>query len=544
MYKLKKTAKRIAAFSGAIGFLSSIAFIAATPVIVSADPLNPLTARTLLLTSSSPGWAYTDGAGDTTYAPAGSGANGLKTGETFTFNTSTDSVASGVPLKAFTFQYCTTAAGYCASPGNDATALTDTSSTSDLNVAGSWSEGAVAGDFEIYTGTGHSANTATWTASSGWTMTASNLEDASSGTTGANNFITLVNSSGISPTADEPIKVVFNPSDTAYIENPGSDAFFVKINDYSSDTVQNFDNDYPTAGQPDDVVDGGVTVANVMNQSIAIQTKVLETMDFSVGTVDPDTLTVAEYGQAHGQCDSILGVNPTPTGANPTNDTLLLGDPSAEYSLSPTQAYGTTSLWRLSTNSANGATVYYTGNTLADTEGNSISPMTDNATSDAAAYAKPGTEQFGLGLNYTVGSDTNIPIAYRPGGTTDLTPYFSSLDSTASTGFTVDLAAQYNSGSQDARYWYSPTLSPLAPTPSYGDAIGAESGAFSSGNENAGPKFAFNSSANTIPVPIASEDTSVVDCSTGQVNYVADIAPSTPADVYTTKLNYLASPEY
>jgi len=84
-------------------------------------------------------------------------------------------------------------------------------------------------------------------------------------------------------------------------------------------------------------------------------------------------------------------------------------------------------------------------------------------------------------------------------------------------------------------YWHDPTLSPLNATPSYGHASGALTSA---------AQFAFNASANTTPVPIASENTQVVDCATGKMRYVADIAATTPAGIYTTKINYLAAPEY
>src|SRR5690606_5021913 len=105
--------------------------------------------------------------------------------------------------------------------------------------------------------------------------------------------------------------------------------------------------------------DGGVTVANVMTDSIHITTKVLETMSFSVGTENRDTEVLAG-GQTHGTCDPIKVVN---------NNRLDLGDVDAEYSLSTEEAFDTQSYWRLSSNSSGGATVYYSGNTLANTVG-------------------------------------------------------------------------------------------------------------------------------------------------------------------------------
>src|SRR5690606_32677600 len=79
-------------------------------------------------------------------------------------------------------------------------------------------------------------------------------------------------------------KVIFFGTDTNYITNPGSSWFFVRMNTYSSDTVL----DETT------LIDGGVTVANVMNESITIRTKVLETLDFSVGTFDPTLYSITQ----------------------------------------------------------------------------------------------------------------------------------------------------------------------------------------------------------------------------------------------------------
>jgi len=508
--KLKEAVGRAAAFSAAVTMVSILAAGAILPGVTMADALNPLTERTLLLTSSSPGWDYLDGSGNALYAPPGSGANGQKTGETFTFKTSTDSTATGVPVKAFTFQYCTGAAGECQAPGDDAVGppRNDDSSHSDLNVVTSSPvEGT---DFEIYLN---------GVASSGWSMAASNLEDSTDPLTGKNNFITLTNATGVSPTAGEPIKVVFSASATNYITNPGSGAFYVKINDYNSDGYQEFRDNYPhnadcnpdgtytdgtgTSACKQNVIDGGVTVANVMNNSIEIQTKVLETMDFSVGTVDPDTLTEAVLGHPHGQCEHIL---PAVPGSSAAANTIALGNSTLENSLSTTTPYDGFSYWRLSSNSANGGTVYYSGATLHNTENNAIAPLSDNAVTDASVAPLAGTEQFGLGI------DTDGDA----------------LDS----AFVTEVASHT---SDPIDYWHDPTLSPLNATPSYGHASGALTSA---------AQFAFNASANTTPVPIASENTQVVDCATGKMRYVADIAATTPAGIYTTKINYLAAPEY
>ncbi len=514
---IKNSAGRLFAFTAAVGLFAATGLTAFLPAATSADALNPLTERTLLLTSSAPGWEYLDGAGNTKYAPPGSGSNGKYSGETFSFKVSTNSTSSGInptstPVKSFTLQYCTTPAGVCAAPGNDVGSVgsrTDDSSHSDLNVnLGTPVDNT---DFMIKVG---------GSTSSGWTMTTGNLEDASSGLTGKNNFVTFTNSTGISPNTGDMVQIYVGtglvgditstipttPYNT-YITNPGAAAFFVKINTYSDATVQNFRTDYPTASHAQTVMDGGVTVANVMAQSIEIQTKVLETMDFSVGTVDPDTVAAASLtGGDHGQCDSIL---PKAPGATTANNTITLGNTNSENSLSTVTPYDATSYWRLSSNSTNGATVYYSGPTLHDTENDQVAPLTDNPSSNASVFAHVGTEQFGLGIN----SNTDT------------------LDST----FTTEVAA--HTASDTPNYWHNPTLSPLIAEPSYGSANGTLA-------NGSGPKFAFNSAANTIPVPIAAESTQVVSCATGKMRYVADIAATTPAGLYSTKINYLACPEY
>lgn len=356
-YTLKSIVRRGGLLAAAFALFAAAVIPAASTY---ADALNPLTDRSLTLSSSSPGWDYKDGSGNDTYAQPNSGANGQKTGNTFEFKVSTNSSAGGAKLvQGFSFQYCTASAGNCTSPGNNGqtggvrNADSITNKTSDLNVqtaspaevsAGNFTSminattGAVTsipnrdnsqGNFVVMTKDNSSVGNP-WVHSTGWTMESSNKEysgsSISAGTaTGKKNYITLVNTTGITPKSGDSVKVIFFGTDTNYITNPGQGAFFVKINDYNADDKANF-NDTT-------LIDGGVTVANVMNQSISIQTKVLETMDFSVGTVDPYTLdsTDTDAGTAgvqsqlktangqdkHGQCDPILGGMTQPTQGTP-----------------------------------------------------------------------------------------------------------------------------------------------------------------------------------------------------------------------------------
>jgi len=470
MYKLRETIRRGSAFVAAGALLGSSLAMALPAVTTFADALNPLTERSLTLSSSSPGYHYLDGSGNPTYAPPGSGNNGQKTGETYTFRVTTDSTTSPA-IKAFTFQYCTTPAGDCTTPGNVGSGNPAGESNLSIHYDTAAAEGT---DFEVYVNN---------VASSGWSVSDSRVIDHAVPTdTSATdkNFITLSNSTGIHPATHDQIKVVFFASNVNYITNPGTGAFFVKVNDYDSA----LDTDHiPTTTSH--IVDGGVTVANVMNDSIWIQTKVLETMNFSVGTTNPDTVVNPSGG--HGTCDAVA-----------VNDPIQMGNPTAEYSLAVAQAYDATSYWRLSSNSSGGATVYYSGNTLSNTEGDQI-----DAIGTTAVSSHPGTEQFGLAMDST--ADT-VDTAHAP-----------------TAGFQSNLID---------------TLFALTGSPTdYSQGAGTIT--------NGGTaKFAFDANSLTSPVAIASENTDIVHCTTGKMRYVANIAPDTPAGVYTSKINYIASPEY
>lgn len=538
MYKLKQVAKRSSAFVGALTILAGVGS-SAMPALASADALNPLTERSLTLSSSSPGWSYKDGSGNINYAPPNSGANGQKSGNFYSFKTSTPTTL----IKAMTFQYCTTPAGTCLAPGNNGwTGGTvrnpDTTSTTDLSIHTSspaqispsnWTtilarHSTPLGVGGVYAQTPNQNDTEgnfivllNGTPTSDWTMTAGNLETGSPSTgdgTGAKNLITLVNSTGVTLTTSDRVEVKFFGTSGNYITNPGAGSFFVRLNDYNDSTDIT-----PTTSTH--IIDGGVTVANVMNESISIQTKVLETMDFSVGVKDPDTYNDTLLGTTlglpvHGQCSALLMADPN--GAGVTNNAtynaqphnvLKLGNPSAEYSLRTDQAYTVDSYWRLSSNSSGGATVYYTGHTLTNTVGDEINPLTDAGTGTAS---NPGTEQFGLGMvqggaaNYLVTGDTYGSAAGDFG--------------------------KYVTDQGDDTKSHLPRLAPLVPAAPYANA-GAGT-----------PAYAFNSDADTYTQPIATESTDVVNCVTAKMRYVANIAATTPAGVYTTKVNYVASPQY
>lgn len=515
MYTLKSAVRR----SSLLG--AAVALVAATllpTTAVFADSLNPLTERSLLLSSSAPGFQNTDGsgnsetspnAGGTNYAPPGSGPNGMKTGETFSFRVSTDSVATTTPIKAFTLQYCTTAAGFCQAPGNNtgdsrdttrednATAFANPVPTSDLDVVTDgvtpWAEGTGPGTYQVLLND---------TPTSGWVMSTKNVEDDAyvGDLTGKNNFITLTNTTGITPVFNDKIDIVFSASSTNYITNPGADAFFVKINTYDSDNTSGTDLLPDTDAN---IIDGGVTVANVMTDSIHITTKVLETMAFSVGTQNPDTQPVQ-----HGSCDAINVIN---------GNRLELGNLNAEYSLETDTAYDVYSYWRLSSNSSGGATVYYSGNTLANTVGDDINPMT------TMAHSQPGTEQFGMAL-----VDAGLDALDSATG-----PDTGDMDGDGDTAEILPLRPF------PANH-VTPNIAPLIIESDYANGAGTISDTTTANNA----QFTFKSSSLQTPEVIAQENTDVISCATSKVRYVANIAADTPSGVYTTKINYLAAPQY
>lgn len=529
MYTLKSIVRR------GTPLVAVFAMVAATVLpsaSVFADALNPLTERSLLLSSSAPGWQDTDGSGNSEtnpnaydpdgdgptpageyYAPPGSGPNGKKSGETFTFRVSTDSAADAAnkTIKAFTLQYCTTAAGNCQAPGNnEGDARDDDPSARETNAV-AHAKATPTSDFDVVTD-----GTTPWTQGTGpgtyqvlingtpslatWTMSTKNAEDTehSGNLTGKNNLIMLSSSAGDAPAFNDKIEIKFTPDTKNYITNPGDDAFFVKINTYKTEAGVNGANLMPTTDA--NIIDGGVTVANVMTDSIHITTKVLETMAFSVGTHNRDTDNLVNPAR-HGTCDAIQVVD---------NNRLNLGNPDAESSLETGRAWDVYSYFRLSSNSSGGATVYYSGDTLRNTVGDFIEPV-----GTTAALSNPGTEQFGLGF-------------------VDDSEMVSEVHSTFATEVT-----------NDPDNYRNPSTAPLVKGAAYDGA---------SGNIWAGPdsenplpidaEFAFDSNSLTTPAVIAENNDSVLSCSTAKMRYVGNIAADTPAGVYTTKINYLAAPQY
>ena len=583
--KLKSTFRRSGLLVAAFALVAASILPAASTY---ADALNPLTERSLTLSSGSPGWNFRDASGNATYAPPNSGANGKQTGNTFSFR-----VSSTKALSAMTFQYCTTPAGDCMGPGDipftgtagsyarASNAAAESTNKSDLEIVLDGATNAPvseatynakfdddAGQPASYTPLNgydpdtvhpnmpllngsegnfivlHRASTSVpWEYSDNWSM-AANVRQTVGGaagvladgtSTGKNNFIKLSNSGSQALNAGDYVKVIFFATNTTYITNPGSKEFFVKINTYDDATIEN----------DTTLVDGGVTVANVMNRSIEIQTKVLETMQFSVGTVDPNTLDsdTAQFAAAtgsatHSACDPVVQGMTTGTS---TPNVLQLGDETGEFSLRTDTTYSTHSYWRLSSNSSGGATVYYSGVTLSNTVGDQI-----KAIGKTAAQPTRGGEQFGLALDNGVnGTEYEVSYAkerqagylFQNGADNAVAGVHSStLDDTAGNLswhtprlFPLTPDTQYDGGTGTVNVVWNDPLNPDPGTSIYGESLNTS--------------FAFDPDSNVIPTPIAS-GTEVLDCVTGKMRYIANIAATTPAGIYTTKINYIAAPKY
>lgn len=581
-YTLKSAIRRGSMFAAAF-VIAGASLLPATSA--SADALNPLTERSLTLSSSSPGWSYLDSSGNPTFAPPNSGANGNKAGNTFSFRVSSDADVRGL-----SFQYCTTPAGNCMGPGNNT--VTGTAPAISARAANGTTEYALKhSDLEVKTsspsevstfatkfdattgqpaGSGltnpfwdsnvahpnlpardnsegnfivmHKANEGDpWAQSTGWSMAASVKQTvggaagvlADGTTTEKANYMTLVNATpaSLDLAPGDYVKVIFFATDTNYIINPGNKEFFVKINTFNTDDPLLFD----TSESSTTIIDGGVTVANVMNRSIEIQTKVLETMDFSVGTVDPNTLdsgagaggtqfTTATGKNQHGPCDPIAqSLDADPLLAK---NVLKLGDANGEFSLRTDTTYSTHSYWRLSSNSSGGATVYYSGVTLSNTVGDQI-----NAIGATAAAPVEGMEQFGLAIaNDTTGNKLVDYSVERTGQNV-----FENAEDNVTSGIHATTTAAVGANPS----YHTPQLSPLSARAAYDDGAGVVNSEYGT----LGTEFAFDPESTVVPTPFA-DGTEVLDCVTGKMRYIANIASTTPAGVYTTKINYIAAPKY
>lgn len=266
------------------------------------------------------------------------------------------------------------------------------------------------------------------------------------------------------------------------ITNPTvAGTFFVRITTYSN-----------TAGGT--AVDNGV-VSSAITEGIYITTRVAETLGFST------TGSFAGVGAPGSTCAPLTG-----SGA------ITLGD-STEQTLSLTQAYDNYSAFRVYTNAASGVSIQYEGDTLrrgTNPSDPDIDPI--NSGNGTAIVATPGTEQFGLAVDLTVGEDPAVPIT-SSASTLDMTNVTASADLGTNGPLTID--GQYDGG---------------------GGAI--------NGSPDAEFAFLTNSDPDLRVADEIAASAGYVECKTVAVRYVANINPTTTSGTYTTTIVYSAVPTY
>jgi hypothetical protein len=446
MIHIKSVLQRVTPFGAATVLL--IASAVPTLSLVRSASAAPITERGLTVTSTVPNDDLTAPDG-TTYAGLSDNdpRNGQKVGHKYTFKTA----AASSNIQGFTIEYCETAFGFVGAGACTADDLLDGTSGFDAH----WDGGSVTINGAVFNVTRNAANYLTFVADS------TGLSSVAAGTT-----ITI----------DMPANTTndtwfVNPNDDYRTADPNG-TYFAHIQtfadaDDAGDAFEDVDD------TPAGVVDDG-TVTNNVTTAIGIYTRVQETLNFSVEG-DQDGVG----GSADGP-SAAAGTTCAPLTAD---GQLKMGDPN--HALSSDHAYDAYSYFRLSTNSSNGVSVAYSGDTLKTSSGLDI----DAATPGASA---PGTEQFGLAIDASLSSLTNLAAT-----------------------------TNYANGEGDA---------------------GLEG--------DAGPivaNVAFSTGSVASPVVIAQTtppSSSVVKCDTGAVRYIANISPDTPAGIYQTKINYIASPKY
>lgn len=432
MIHIKSVLGRVTPFGAAVALL--LASTIPTLMLVNEASAAALSQRSLMVSSTVASNDLTAPDGTTyTGLAAGDPRNGQKVTHTYTITPGTTGTVEGL-----TIEYCETAFGFMGAGACTATNLLAGGAGTSFS-ASNWDTKTVTIGGKAFT---IDANTA--------------------------NYLTLTeNTGGVTFTQGVPVTITFTATANDYFVNPNTSykstsngTYFAHIKTFA--TQANATGAF-AAATPTSVDEG--TVTNNITEAIGIYTRVQETLNFSV------------EGEG-GELDVTPGPTPITTGCTPLVETgqLKMGDPND--ALDTEQAYKATSYFRLSTNSAYGTNVYYSGDTLKS------SNHTMTAIGDTAVASTPGTEQFGLGINTDgVGTETSFT--------------------------TLAAMAEYDdAGTNDS--------------------------------------FAFDTDSIATPRAIAQSQApnGGVSCDTGQVDYVANISPDTPAGIYQTKISYIASPSY
>lgn len=313
-------------------------------------------------------------------------------------------------------------------------------------------------------------------APTGLVLSSANVVSGGGSVTASSNTLTWVNTITNGVATEVTFGNITNPTYVDSPSDPDTNTFFVRIATHNN----------ATPAPPTTVVDEG-TVASAITRGIEISARVAETLGFST------TGDFAGVTAPTDSCEPVTGLGQ-----------ITLGDVN-EGTLSLTQAYDNYSAFRLYTNASGGVEVQYHGNTLTRSTGtgdiDQIGPT--------AADSDPGTEQFGLAIDTSVGGNNAVSTASRS-GTLDMTHV------TTSAGLALG--------------------GPLTPAAAYADGDGTLT--------TGGAQFAFESNT---PTTIASSDPGqggFVECKTAAVRYIANISPTTTSGTYTTTIVYSAVPTY
>lgn len=437
MQEVRMILQRSLSLIAVIGFLASLSALNLGMFGLQKAAAAQLTSRSVTISSSAPGGENN--------GTAGTGNNGTSARHTFAFTTPTTGNIGGM-----LFQYCTTAIGTCTAPtGMNTETMTALNSTTGFT-------GTFTQDITTDANTASNINT--------------NYPGCVNGpggdTLGQANCLLISTGSPVSETTGART-VSFGSAGGGWVTNPTAVGnYFVRVYTFTTNT-------YAT------MVDDG-TVAFSIDTTINVTAIVKETLGFSTTALNSAAGVPAETSA----CVALTG-----TGS------IALGD--AQGALSISQAYDKQSYFRLFSNSVNGTTVKYSGDTLKK-GAQDIDPMT-GAENAASTTSLVGTEQFGIAI--TTAPDTS-------GGVLDLSTTFGAAGQVA-------LDSLYDEGAG--------TIT------------------------NAGTaEFRFDVASLTTPTTIASSASTggYVTCDTAAVRYLGNISPNTPAGVYTTRINYIATPTY
>lgn len=287
----------------------------------------------------------------------------------------------------------------------------------------------------------------------------------------------------VAPNTPLTITVEFPASETESFTNPTTTGtYFVHVATFNDSTVTTYSEAAFLGAQG---LDEG-TVTSSTATAIDINTRVEETLRFSIEGDMRDGPDNANSGTPTAGSGAFNGPTSAASNCAPLTGlgTIRMGD-QASNALGIDATYDAASYFRLATNSSNGARVLYVGDTLRSGSTETITAIGAAGSTIDDPIAE-NNEQFGLGM---------IAVPNLAGTTTEVDRDGGGSYLNAVTGY------------------------------------------------GAGDTLAGFESTTTTPVLLASSN-GIVQCDTGAVRYIANIAEETAAGIYTTRIVYIASPSY